>query len=72
MNLDKSCREQQVGEGWFPNLNGVPSQAISMSIKQIMKSKTIIAVVPGVRKAKAVRNCFGNEDISPMYPASIL
>lgn len=72
VNLDKDCRRQQVNEGWFSNIDEVPTQAITISIKQIMKSKTIIAVVPGVRKAKAVRNCFGNEDISPMYPASIL
>jgi glucosamine-6-phosphate deaminase len=71
VNLDEKCRKQQVGEGWFRSLDEVPKQAISMSIKQIMKSKNIICTVPDERKAEAVRNCFEKE-ISPLYPASIL
>src|SRR6478672_8559101 len=35
--LDEKCRKQQMGEGWFKSINDVPKQAISMSIKQIMK-----------------------------------
>ena len=42
-----------------------------MSIRQIMKSKTIICTVPDERKAEAVRNCLHGE-ITPMRPASIL
>jgi len=58
MNLDKFCREQQVGEGWFSNLNEVPSQAISMSMNQIIRAKLIIAVVTDYRKAQAIKDCF--------------
>src|SRR5215471_4529351 len=47
VNLDDACRRQQVGEGWFPDFNSVPKQAISMSVKQVLKSKEILAVVPG-------------------------
>ena len=71
VNLDDACRKQQVGEGWFENLEEVPKLAISMSIYQIMKSKNIICTVPDKRKAKAVKNCLEKE-ISPLYPASIL
>jgi len=71
VNLDEACRRQQVGEGWFAGLDDVPKQAISMSIKQILKAREIICIVPDARKAEAVRNCFELE-ISPMYPASIL
>lgn len=71
VELDKPCRLQQVGEGWFKCLDDVPTHAISMSINQIMKSETIICTVPDKRKAKAVRNCLQGE-ISPMHPASIL
>src|SRR3954449_1534862 len=46
VNLDEPCRQQQVGEAWFADLSQVPKQAISMSAKQIMKSKEILAVVP--------------------------
>ena len=42
-----------------------------MSIRQILKSKDIVAVVPEARKAKAVQACFEGP-ISPMAPASIL
>jgi glucosamine-6-phosphate deaminase len=54
VDLDEACRRQQVGEGWFRDLSAVPRQAISMSIRQILKSKEIIAVVPDARKAPAV------------------
>ena len=72
VNLDSQCRKQQVGEGWFESIKDVPQQAISMSIQQIMKTKNIICTVPGERKAQAVKDCFGTNEISPNYPASIL
>lgn len=71
VNLDEACRQQQVGEEWFKNISDVPTQAISMSCRQILKSKEIIAVVPDTRKAKAIQACFEGP-ISPMAPASIL
>jgi glucosamine-6-phosphate deaminase len=71
VHLDEACRRQQVGEGWFKDLSEVPRQAISMSVRQIMKAREIIVVVPDARKAQAVRRCFEGE-ISPMAPASIL
>ena len=71
VNLDQACRLQQVGEGWFANISETPKQAISMSIRQILKAKEILAVVPDSRKAKAVKACLEGE-ISPMAPASIL
>ena len=72
VDLDSACRNQQVGEGWFKDLSEVPTQALSMSIRQIMKANQIIAIVPDTRKAKAVKACFGGGEISPMAPASIL
>ena len=71
VNLDEACRQQQVGEAWFADLSQVPKQALSMSAKQILKAKEILAVVPDKRKARAVKACFEGE-ISPMAPASIL
>lgn len=69
--LDEACRQQQVNEGWFPKLTDVPKRAISMSVRQILRSKEIIVVVPDTRKAPAVKACLEGE-ISPMMPASIL
>jgi glucosamine-6-phosphate deaminase len=71
VELDEACREQQLGEGWFETFDDVPHQAISMSIKQIMKSKHIICCVPDSRKAIAVKNTL-EHPVSNLYPASIL
>jgi glucosamine-6-phosphate deaminase len=69
--LDHACRLQQVGEGWFENLDAVPKRAISMSVRQVLKAKEILAVVPDARKASAIKACFDGP-ISPMAPSSIL
>ncbi|MFZ0421058.1 MAG: glucosamine-6-phosphate deaminase [Candidatus Sulfotelmatobacter sp.] len=71
VNLDEACRQQQVGEAWFADISQVPKRAISMSARQILKAKEILAVVPGPRKAQAVKACFEGA-VSPMAPASIL
>jgi glucosamine-6-phosphate deaminase len=71
VNLDEACRQQQVGEAWFADISQVPKRALSMSARQILKAREILAVVPDKRKAQAVKACFEGE-ISPMAPASIL
>jgi glucosamine-6-phosphate deaminase len=71
VELDEACRRQQVGEGWFADISEVPKQAISMSIRQILKAREIICVVPDARKAEAVKRCFEGE-IGPTAPASVL
>jgi glucosamine-6-phosphate deaminase len=71
VELDEACRRQQLGEGWFPTLEDVPRQAVSMSVRQILKSSAIICTVPDERKARAVRDALEGE-ITPAVPASIL
>ncbi|WP_339748139.1 glucosamine-6-phosphate deaminase [uncultured Rubinisphaera sp.] len=71
VDLDEACRRQQHGEGWFPTMDDVPTQALSMSVKQILKTSTIICSVPDERKAEAVKNSVEGE-VSPDVPASIL
>jgi glucosamine-6-phosphate deaminase len=71
VDLDEACRQQQVGEAWFADISQVPKRAISMSARQILKAHEILAVVPGPRKADAVKACFEGA-ISPLAPASIL
>ncbi|MGC2477274.1 MAG: glucosamine-6-phosphate deaminase [Candidatus Sulfotelmatobacter sp.] len=71
LDLDEACRRQQVGEGWFADVSQVPTRAISMSPRQIMKAREIVAVVPDERKAKAVQICLEGE-IRSSAPASIL
>ncbi len=71
VELDERCRRQQLGEGWFATLEQVPRRAISMSIRQIMKSDCLIVTVPERRKAEAVKNALEGPVIN-MCPASIL
>jgi len=71
VDLDEACRKQQLGEGWFKSLDEVPKQAISMSVKQILKSKVIICSVPDARKAVAVKNSI-EQPVSNLYPATAL
>jgi glucosamine-6-phosphate deaminase len=71
VNLDHACRQQQFGEGWFPTFDAVPRQAVSMSIRQIMKSACIILSVPDKRKAVAVKGTVEGP-VTPGCPASIV
>jgi glucosamine-6-phosphate deaminase len=71
VQLDAACRRQQVGEGWFRALDDVPTQAISMSVRQILSAREIIGVVPDARKAEAVRASLEGP-VTPSVPASIL
>ena len=71
VNLDVACRQQQVSEGWFKSIDEVPAQAISMSIKQILRSREILCIVPDRRKAEAVKASV-ELNVNSMHPASIL
>lgn len=71
VNLDEACRRQQFGEGWFPTLDDVPKQAISMSIQQIMRSACLVLTVPDERKAAAVKRAIEGP-VDSSCPASIV
>jgi len=71
VNLDEACRKQQLGEGWFPTLDDVPRQAISMSIDAITKAERIVCTVPDSRKAAVAARAIEGP-VTPDLPASIL
>ncbi len=71
VDLDEACRNQQVGEGWFETFDDVPAQAISMSIQEILRARTVFCTCPDQRKADAVKNTLEGL-ISPDVPASVL
>lgn len=71
VDLDEACRRQQLGEGWFPRLEAVPRQAISMSIRCILSATHLVASVPDARKAQAVRDSV-EAMISPAVPGTAL
>ncbi len=71
VTLDEDCRNQQLGEGWFPTFEDVPKEALTLTIPAIMHSKTISCVVPDARKSNAIYNTLYAE-ISTKCPATIL
>ncbi len=71
VELDEACRKQQLGEGWFPAFDDVPTHALSLTIPAILNCKHISCVVPDERKAEAVFNTI-NAEISTACPATIL
>ena len=71
VKLDEACRRQQVGEGWFAGFADVPTTAISMSVRQMMKAKEMLVIVPDERKAAAVKASLEGP-VTPQVPASII
>lgn len=71
VTLDEACKIQQIGEGWFPTMDDVPTQALTLTIPAILSSKTISCVVPDQRKAQAVHNALYHA-ISTQCPATVL
>lgn len=72
VNLDEKCRMQQVGEGWFPTVDDVPKQAISMTVYQILQAKCIICSVPGDKKTQAVHDTLVTPGVTNIVPATAL
>lgn len=71
VELDQTCRQQQVNDGCFNSLNVVPTHALTLTIPTLMAGKFIYCVVPGKTKAEAVYNTI-NQDIIEQYPSTIL
>jgi glucosamine-6-phosphate deaminase len=71
VDLNETCKKQQVGEGWFAGVEDVPAQAVSMSCYRIMMCDKIISCVPHAAKADAIRKTF-ETGISELVPATLL
>jgi len=71
VNLNDTCKNQQVGEGWFATIDDVPKQAVSMTVYQILQCKQIVSIVPYGVKADAVAGCLHNE-VTNLIPATIM
>ena len=69
--LDLACRQQQVNEGHFPNLDAVPQYALTLTIPTLCSAKKMICISPEKRKARAIKEALQGP-ISPACPASIL
>jgi glucosamine-6-phosphate deaminase len=71
VELDYACREQQAAEGWFPSLDRVPRQAITLTLPAVLRVPHLIVSVPGERKARIVQRTL-KEPVSTACPATIL
>lgn len=69
--LDRPCREQQVNDGCFPRLSEVPTHALTLTIPALMSAQRMCCVVPGARKAAAVKHTLQGS-VMTACPASIL
>jgi glucosamine-6-phosphate deaminase len=71
VELDVACRQQQVREGWFPDLAAVPREAVSMTVQRMLSSRVIVVTVLDDRKADAVQKVLEGPETN-LCPASIL
>ena len=71
VTLDAQCRNQQVAEGWFPDIDAVPQRAITLTIPPLFRVPKLIVSVPGSRKAAIVRKAL-EDPISTACPATLL
>lgn len=71
VKLDEACRQQQVGEGHFPNLEAVPQYAFTLTVPTLCSARRMLCIVPEQRKAQAVKDALLGP-ISPACPASFL
>jgi hypothetical protein len=71
VELDLTCRKQQVNDGCFAALDEVPRCALTLTIPTLLSADRIFCIVPASTKANAVKaTVYG--DISTQCPASIL
>ena len=72
VDLNDACKRQQVREGWFPTPDDVPKQAVSMTVREILKCRRIVSFVPYAVKAEAIRRTFAAESVTADVPATAL
>ena len=71
VELDQACRQQQVNDGCFSQLEEVPAHALTLTIPALMKADYIFCIVPGKTKTQAIYHTLKSE-ISEKYPSTIL
>lgn len=71
VQLDDISRNQQVGEGHFPDIAAVPTHAITLTIPALLAAGRVQVVVPEARKAQAVHDALLGP-VTEDCPASLL
>lgn len=71
VELDAICRQQQVNDGCFPDMDAVPTHALSLTLPVFAAAGMLVCIVPGERKAQAVKGTlFG--PVGTECPATLL
>jgi glucosamine-6-phosphate deaminase len=71
VQLDETCRRQQVEDGCFAALEDVPPTALTVTIPAILGARRLFCVVPGASKAEALR-ATALDPISTACPSTVL
>lgn len=71
VELDQTCRNQQVNDGCFASIDLVPTHAITLTIPTLINADYMFCIVPAPTKAKAVYETI-NGSIDEHCPASVL
>ena len=71
VTLDRMCREQQVFDGCFPDLDAVPTQAMTLTVPALLAGRKLFCCIPGAHKRDAVRAML-HEPVSGLVPATAL
>ena len=71
VELDRTCRMQQVHDGAFATLGDVPTHALTLTMPTLMSARWIYCIVPGPSKREAVCRTV-NGPISTACPATAM
>ncbi|MFC5233253.1 6-phosphogluconolactonase [Pseudonocardia zijingensis] len=71
VELDRTCRQQQVDDGAFPTFADVPTHAVTLTIPRLLNATRLFCVVPGAAKRQAVEQAL-HAPISAADPATAL
>jgi glucosamine-6-phosphate deaminase len=71
VELDATCRQQQVNDGCFSILDDVPTHAITLTLKVFQSALKLSGVVPASSKAAAVLATIEGP-VSPACPATLM
>ncbi|AQG78217.1 glucosamine-6-phosphate deaminase [Spirosoma montaniterrae] len=71
VDLDSACRQQQVNDGCFVQLDDVPTHALTLTVPALMQAPHVFCMVPGTHKAQAVYHTI-HSPVSETYPSTIL
>ncbi len=71
VELDDTCRMQQVHDGCFASLDAVPKTALTLTVPALCAAKEAFCIVPGPTKAKAIGRMLKGP-VEEACPASVL